>query len=367
MSRPERAAIATASTRAAADKPAPSPSPLPSSPSPEVGSAPVTIAAAAERFLDDLRQSPRTVATYRGGLAKFLVYLTAQGLDPATAPVTALTIDHVVGYVTATAPREARRPEQVSALRTLRTYLAAIRRFYAYLTAFDLHPSLAGDKLAVRLRAVLGRFTPPPPHVRTRDLDRLMSYVAALPAQAEPERELRRLKIVALFATLRCTGLRVSELCALRRQEIDLEGGSVTVYRGKGGKSRVVRLDSAAAAALAAYWRARGDAALGRVGALPAFSGRDELGRPGRPISPRTVQALVARLGRAAGLETTITPHSFRHGLATELVRRRVRESVVQRLLGHASPATTQIYVHLVDQEVLEEYDDAFGRYQPPQ
>ena len=67
-----------------------------------------------------------------------------------------------------------------------------------------------------------------------------------------------------------------------------------------------------------------------------------------------------------AGLETTVTPHSFRHGLATELVRRRVRESVVQRLLGHASPATTQIYVHLVDREILEEYDDAFGEYRPP-
>jgi site-specific recombinase XerD len=315
----------------------------------------VTIAEAVERFLGDLRRSPRTVATYRRGLDKFLAYLAAQGLDPAVAPVTALTIDHVVGYVTDSAPRAARRPEQVAALRTLRTYLAAVRRFYASLAAFDRRPALATDTLSTRLRAVLGRFAPPPPSVRTRDLDRLMGYVASLPAQAEPARELHRLKVAALVATLRSAGLRVSELCALRRQEIDLEAGSISVARGRDGKSRVVRLDNAAAAALVAYWRARGDAELGRVGALPAFSGRDAVGRPGAPISPRTVQALVARLGRAAGLETTITPHSFRHGLATELVRRRVRESVVQRLLGHASPATTQLYVHLVDQEILEE------------
>jgi integrase len=212
----------------------------------------------------------------------------------------------------------------------------------------------------------MGRFSPPPPNVRSRDLERLMDYVAALPPQTEPERELGRLKSVALLATLRSTGLRVSELCALRRQEIDLAAGSVRVYRGKGGKSRNVRLDTPAATALAAYWRARGDGALGRIGGLPAFSGRDRVGLPGQAISPRTVQALVARLGSAAGIETTVTPHSFRHGLATELVRRRVRESVVQRLLGHASPATTQIYVHLVDHEVQEEYEDAFGPYRPP-
>jgi integrase/recombinase XerC len=325
-----------------------------------------TVAGAVARFLGDLRQSPRTVATYRGGLARFLEDVRRQGLDPDRAPVTALTIDHVLAYVTATAPREARRPGEIAALRTLRTYLAAVRRFYAYLAAFDLHPDLPSDKLAVRLRAILGRFSAPPPNVRTRDLERFMAHIERLPAQADPARELHRLKLVALFLTLRGTGLRVSELCALTRQEIDLEEGTVSVYRGKGGKSRVVRLRSDAAAALAAYWRARGDGAAGRVGGLPAFSGRDLPGKVGRAISPRTVQALVARLASAAGVETTVTPHSFRHGLATELVRRRVRESVVQRLLGHASPATTQVYVHLVDQEVHEEYDQAFETYKAP-
>ena len=80
------------------------------------------------------------------------------------------------------------RIEEVAALRSLRTYLAAVRRFYAYLAAFDLHPTLATDKLAVRLRAILGRFSPPPPSVRSRDLERLMNHVMALPPQAEPER-----------------------------------------------------------------------------------------------------------------------------------------------------------------------------------
>ena len=66
------------------------------------------------------------------------------------------------------------------------------------------------------------------------------------------------------------------------------------------------------------------------------------------------------------GIESDVTPHSFRHGLATEMVRRRVRESTVQTILGHASPQTTRIYVHKTAMDVSDEYQDAFGQYRPP-
>jgi site-specific recombinase XerD len=78
------------------------------------------------------------------------------------------------------------------------------------------------------------------------------------------------------------------------------------------------------------------------------------------------VEHIVTELCTAANVEAVITPHSFRHGLASELVRRRVRESTVQTLLGHASPATTRIYVHKTAQEVSDEYQEAFGTYRKP-
>jgi site-specific recombinase XerD len=109
----------------------------------------------------------------------------------------------------------------------------------------------------------------------------------------------------------------------------------------------------------------RGDPARGS-GALPAFSGRDRIGNPGSAISPRTVEHIVAGLAERSGVESDVTPHSFRHGLATELVRRRVRESTVQTILGHASPATTRIYVHKSAVEVAEEYQDDFGQNSDP-
>ena len=192
-----------------------------------------------------------------------------------------------------------------------------------------------------------------------------MAYVRDGHPAARPQAELRRLKVKAMVLFLFRTGVRVSELCALRRRDVDLAEGQASIYRAKGGKSRTVHFDAETAESLVAYWTARGDGVRG-IGAYPAFSGRDKLGVPGTAVSPRTVEHIVAELCRETGIESEVTPHSFRHGLATELVRRRVRESTVQTILGHATPATTRIYVHKVAVEVAEEYQDAFGPYRPP-
>jgi len=324
-----------------------------------------TIAEAIERFLADLRLSPRSRSTYGIALKKFLRHLAdIQGIDPES-PIDALREDHALAFLRDLVPEDIKTPEQVSRMRTAQTTFAAVRKFYAYLVSFDLHPTLSTEKLRVRASALLPRFTPPPPDVRTEELERIVEHVRRLPPQANPTRELRRLKIRALILFLFRTGVRVSELCALRKQDIDLETGTARIYRAKGGKSRTVHFDSETAEALLAYWQARGDSGRGS-GTYPAFSGRDRPGQPGRPIAPRTVQALVSRLCEEAGVEFPVTPHSFRHGLATELVRRRVRESTVQAILGHASPVTTRIYVHLTAQDAADEYHAVFGAYRRP-
>jgi integrase len=212
---------------------------------------------------------------------------------------------------------------------------------------------------------MMPRFTPPPPDVRLSDLERIVQHVSTGPREEKPHLKLRRLKVRAMILFMFRTGVRVSELCALRRRDIDLDDGTAGIYRAKGGKSRTVHFDADTATALVTYWNARGDQVRG-AGALPAFSGRDKVGQPGNAISPRTVEHIVAGICKEIGIESDVTPHSFRHGLATELVRRRVRESTVQTILGHASPQTTRIYVHKSGQEVAEEYQDAFGAYTKP-
>lgn len=326
-----------------------------------------TISASIQEFFEDLRLSPRSKKTYRIALEKFTAHLEERfGIVASEVPVTTLCEDHVTDFVASLIPDDIRSPEEVSQMRTAQTNLAAIRKFYAYLASYDLHPSLSTEKLRNRISAMMPRFTPPPPDVRTSDLDRIVEFVRNGQRETDVNRELRRLKIRAMTLFLYRTGVRVSELCGIRRRDIDLASGAAYVYRAKGGKSRTVHFDSETAEALVNYWSARGDAGRG-VGALPVFSGRDRVGEPGRAISPRTVEHIVGELCDLAGVENPITPHSFRHGLATEMVRRRVRESTVQTILGHASPTTTRIYVHKVALEVAEEYQDAFGEYRKPQ
>jgi integrase len=329
--------------------------------------AAATLAAAVEMFFGDLRLAPRSRKTYRHGIAKFLRHLADhEGIDPDTAPVTVLHPDHVTSFAALVVPPDVRTPEEVSQMRTAQNNLAAVRKLCAYLAAYDLHPELSTDRIRVRLSGMMPRFTPPPPDVKLSDLERIVDHVRRRQRPEDPAKALRAAKVTAMTLFMFRTGVRVSELCALRRRDVDLANGTAHVYRAKGGKSRTVHFDGETASALTAYWRMRGDPVRG-VGALPAFSGRDKVGTPGSAISARTVEHIVAELCTELGIESDVTPHSFRHGLATELVRRRVRESTVQTILGHASPQTTRIYVHQAAVEVAEEYQDAFGRYQPPQ
>jgi integrase len=326
----------------------------------------VTIAGAVEMFFGDLRLAPRSKKTYRNGVAKFLRHLADhEGIDPDVAPVSVISADHVTSFAALIVPPDIRTPEEVSQMRTAQNNLSAVRKLCAYLAAYDLHPNLATDRLRVRIAAMMPRFTPPPPDVKLSDLDRIVEFVRAGQRDTTPQKELRRLKVRAMILFLFRTGVRVSELCALRRRDVDLVDGTAHIYRAKGGKSRTVHFDAETADAMTAYWSMRGDAVRG-AGAFPAFSGRDKLAEPGAAISPRTVEHIVSQLCEQLGIESEVTPHSFRHGLATEMVRRRVRESTVQTILGHASPQTTRIYVHKTALDVAEEYQDAFGRYRQP-
>ena len=325
-----------------------------------------SIQTAVEMFFGDLRLAPRSKKTYRHGVDKFLRHLERnEGIEPGTAPVTVISAEHVTAFASLLVPPDIRSPEEVARMRTAQNNISAVRKFCAYLAAYDLHPDLATDRLRVRIAALMPRFTPPPPDVKLTDLEQIVAFVDAVPRAEKPHLELRRLKVRAMIRFLFRSGVRVSELCALRRRDVDLVDGTASIYRAKGGKSRTVHFDVETAQALTAYWRMRGDAIRG-AGAFPAFSGRDKVGAPGNHISPRTVEHIVAELCTLIGIESEVTPHSFRHGLATELVRRRVRESTVQTILGHASPQTTRIYVHQAAVEVAEEYQDAFGQYTPP-
>ena len=106
-----------------------------------------------EIFFGDLRLAPRSKKTYRHGIEKFLRHLEQhEGIDTAESPVTILTADHVTSFASLIVPTDISTPEEVSQMRTAQNNLSALRKFCAYLTAYDLHPdsrhrSFAGSHL----------------------------------------------------------------------------------------------------------------------------------------------------------------------------------------------------------------------------
>jgi len=174
----------------------------------------------------------------------------------------------------------------------------------------------------------------------------------------------------AMLELFYSSGLRLSELCALRWNALDLADGLVRVD-GKGGKVRLVPVGSHARTALAA-WRAESgvgvirprtndsDPALNSPGALDSFvfPGR----AAGTAISSRAVQLRLRQLAQRQGLWKRVHPHLLRHSFASHVLESSGDLRGVQELLGHADIATTQIYTHLDFQHLAKVYDAAHPR-----
>jgi integrase/recombinase XerD len=133
--------------------------------------------------------------------------------------------------------------------------------------------------------------------------------------------------------TLLDTGLRLAEFCSLTREAVDWQAHRVTVV-GKGGKKRVVPLTPRVRALLEAY-----------------FALEDRL-----RMSRRTVQEIIRRVARRAGIMKKVTPHILRHTFAVMALRRGISLPSLQRLLGHEHLVTTALYLNTSNEEAIREF-----------
>jgi site-specific recombinase XerD len=146
----------------------------------------------------------------------------------------------------------------------------------------------------------------------------------------------RNLKHRALLMLVYCAGLRVGEVVRLRPADLDVDRGLLRVRRGKGGKDRQTLLADRAIEALRLY-----------RSAYPCDHWLFPGARPDRHLTTRTVQRVVKRVARSAGIEKDVTTHTLRHSFATHLLEGGTNLRVIQELLGHQSLRTTQIYTHV--------------------
>lgn len=233
-------------------------------------------------------------------------------------------------------------PEQNLKKRTQAYHVIAIRNLLKYLTVHD-YEVVSADK--VELPRVPTRQIS---IIRYEDLERLL--------EAPKGQTLRALRDRAIMEVLFSTGLRVSELCALDRF-INIERGELTI-RGKGEKLRIVFLSERARHSLKNYMKKRTDAEEPLFISLSHARSPKILGRMG----PRTVERLVTKYARAAGITGKVTPHQLRHQFATDLLSNGADLRSVQELLGHSSITTTQIYTHVTNRELREIHKAFHGK-----
>lgn len=272
-----------------------------------------------DAYLDHLRVerglSRKTLEAYAGDIARYQRLLADDGarLEDADAAAIARAL--------------ARLTEAGLSARSQARFLSSLRGLYKHLVR---EGELASDPMAL----VEG------PRI-SRKLPELLSADEVLRLLAAPPRdELRGLRDAAMLHTLYASGLRVSELVQLRRNDVDLRAGFLSAF-GKGRKRRIVPLGELAQESVATY--------LQRV--------RPEWARPNEARlfvtargSGMTRQAFwknLRRYARAAGIRQRVTPHMLRHSFATHLLEGGADLRVVQALLGHSDISTTQVYTHV--------------------
>lgn len=227
--------------------------------------------------------------------------------------------------------------------RTQNYYLIAVRAFLKFLRKRGIE-SLSPER--IELAKVPERSLD---LISPKELERLMA--------APDTSTVTGLRDRAILELLFSTGLRISELCGLSIDDVDLSRDEFSV-RGKGDKIRVVFLSDAAKAAITAYLKKRKDL----DDALFIQYGKNAKQAKDLRLSPRAVQRLLKSHAVQAGITRKVTPHVIRHSFATDLLSNGADLRSVQALLGHANIGTTQIYTHVTDKHLRDVHKKFHGK-----
>ena len=263
-----------------------------------------------QRLLQSQERSPCTVKQY-GHIARTFLAFAQKPLDEVTTRDLEAYREYLV----------LQRHYSKNSLYTTIRGLTCLFRSYGLATAEELEAPRRPERL--------------PRYLNEEEVHRLLERVK------ESARD------SAIVHVLAFGGLRVGELCRLDLEDVEFERNILHVRSGKGDKDREVVLEDRTRAAIDRYLTER---KLAGTGSTRLF-----------PVGPVTVERIVRRTATEAGIGRRVTPHMLRHTLATALLSRGCDIRYIQKLLGHASVATTQIYTH-VDTAALR---DAYQRAKP--
>lgn len=269
--------------------------------------------------------SENSIFAYSYDIKKFLEYLEEFQKNKS---VTAVTSEDIVAFLK-------HQQDMNISTRSRARELAALRQFYGFLRDEGRVKVNPADKVE-------------PPEIRRSlpdylTVDEIRSFFAVF-----DENDPYEIRDRAIFEMMYSSGLRISEACAVRLSDIDLNNLMLTV-RGKGGRERLVPFGEQSKHVIEDYLTNSRQVILKDRESDYLF-----ISKKGESLNRKSVWRLLKKYIARTGITKTVTPHTFRHSFATHLIENNADLRSVQELLGHLDIATTQIYTHMASSKLKE-------------
>lgn len=233
--------------------------------------------------------------------------------------------------------------------KTVKRKIASVKAFYNFLEDEELIQENPFRKIKVKFKET----SELPKIIPREEIEQLLqSMYTDLKIRKKKEKSI--LRDIAVVETLFATGARVSEISNIKKENINLNTGVIRIM-GKGGKERYILIGERSVLELLKRYYEQNYENIKQSGYF--FVNRD-----GERFSEQSIRLMIKRYAKNAGIERNITPHMFRHSFATYLIEEGVDISCVQRILGHSSIKTTQIYIHVASKKQAEILRDMHPR-----
>lgn len=220
--------------------------------------------------------------------------------------------------------------------KSVKRKIASLKAFFHYLEYTEFLAQNPFDKLDVYFREAKLL----PKTISFHSIQKFLSVLYAQKMQTVSAYQFKCcLRDIAVIELLFATGMRISELCSLKPSDIDLENNTVLIY-GKGSKERILQLGNCEVISALATYQSTFKADISACGYFFVNKRKQKL-------SDQSVRFMINRYAALAGIEQHITPHMFRHSFATLLLEQDVDIRYIQKMLGHSSISTTEIYTHV--------------------
>ena len=225
--------------------------------------------------------------------------------------------------------------------KTVKRKIASIKAFYRYL---EEEERLEGSNPFTKIRVKFKEIESLPRIIPRNDIERLLNYMYDVMKQSGQEATIYRdLSVIEMFFA---TGARVYEISNLKIQDIDLDNGIIKLF-GKGSKERYVQIGSPEVLEVVKEYYRLNQQEIDK-------SGFFFVNRQGKRFSEQSIRRMIRKYSCQAGISIHITPHMFRHSVATYLLEEGVDIMYIQKILGHSSIKTTQIYLHIASKKQME-------------